>query len=219
MRRMRTFPAIPQSVHAARRFATGALVDSPARTLEAVELMVSELATNCIRHERTSFHIAILQTPHEIRVEVTDSGGGRPTMRSPGPDEPSGRGLQIVDMLSEHWGVQPESPSGKTVWFTLDAPASPDGSTGGAVSRHRHGDESAPITGRPPIVHHCRPAPKGPSNRQLRRRRGPRSPFGSSSPSITPQGCRGRGRYFEHDEPGRNERRCRTARVNAQAAR
>ena len=122
MRRMRTFPAIPQSVHAARRFATNALSGRPASTLEAVELMVSELATNCIRHERTSFHITILGSDREIRIEVTDSGTGTPRMRSPGPDEPSGRGLRIVDMLSESWGVEPEQPSGKTVWFTV-APA------------------------------------------------------------------------------------------------
>ena len=44
-------------------------------------------------------------------------------MRSPGPDEPSGRGLQIVDMLSDSWGVEPEDPSGKTVWFTMPAAA------------------------------------------------------------------------------------------------
>ena len=121
MRRMRTFPAIPQSVHAARRFATDTLSRYPASMLDAVELMVSELATNCIRHERTSFHITILRSAQEIRVEVTDSGSGTPTMRSPGPDEPSGRGLQIVDMLSEAWGVEPEHPSGKTVWFTMPA--------------------------------------------------------------------------------------------------
>ena len=123
MRRMRTFPAIPQSVHAARRFATDTLSGSPASTVEAVELMVSELATNCIRHERTSFHITILGSAQEIRVEVTDSGSGTPTMRSPGPDEPSGRGLQIVDMLSDSWGVEAEQPSGKTVWFTMPAAA------------------------------------------------------------------------------------------------
>src|SRR6202012_1401081 len=123
MRRMRTFPAIPQSVHAARRFAIDTLSASPASTLGAVELMVSELATNCIRHERTSFHITIVGSSQEIRVEVTDSGSGTPTMRSPGPDEPSGRGLQIVDMPPGTGGVEPETPSGKTVWFTMPAAA------------------------------------------------------------------------------------------------
>ena len=119
MRRMRTFPAIPQSVHAARRFATDTLADSPEQALEAVELMVSELATNCIRHERMSFYVTISRAPREVRVEVTDSGSGMPTIRSPGPNDPSGRGLQIVDMLSDEWGIEPEVPAGKTVWFSL----------------------------------------------------------------------------------------------------
>ncbi len=116
---MRTFPAIPQSVHAARRFATDALAGLPPEPLEAAELMVSELATNCIRHERMSFYVTISRSPLEIRVEVTDSGSGVPTMRSPGPNDPSGRGLQIVDMLSTQWGIEPEVPAGKTVWFSL----------------------------------------------------------------------------------------------------
>ncbi len=119
MRRMRTFPAVPQSVHAARRFATDALAGLPAEALESAELMVSELATNCIRHERTSFYVTISRRAGEVRVEVTDSGSGVPTMRSPGPNEPSGRGLQIVDMLSDEWGIEPEVPAGKTVWFSL----------------------------------------------------------------------------------------------------
>jgi anti-sigma regulatory factor (Ser/Thr protein kinase) len=116
---MRTFPAIPQSVHAARRFATHALATLPADALEAVELMVSELATNCIRHERISFYLTVSRMPREVRIEVTDSGSGIPAMRSAGPNDPSGRGLQIVDMLSDEWGVEPEVPAGKTVWFSL----------------------------------------------------------------------------------------------------
>lgn len=119
MRRTRTFPADGQSVTAARRFAKEALVGSPRDLLESVELMVSELATNCVRHVRTTFELMILRTPKEIRVEVTDHGGGTPAMLSPGPDEPSGRGLRIVDMLSERWGVKDKSRSGKTVWFTV----------------------------------------------------------------------------------------------------
>jgi anti-sigma regulatory factor (Ser/Thr protein kinase) len=176
MKRMRTFPAIPQSVPAARRFAVSALSDSPAPTLEAVELMVSELATNCIRHEHSSFQIVILRTPREIRIEVTDSGAGTPTMRSPGPHEPSGRGLQIVDMLSERWGVERELPSGKTVWFTLDVPAARESAADGG-SRQRPQDQSAPITGRAPGVHRRQPPSKGPSNAWRECRRHPRTPF------------------------------------------
>jgi anti-sigma regulatory factor (Ser/Thr protein kinase) len=188
MRRMRTFPAIPQSVPAARRFAMGALADSPAPTLEAVELMVSELATNCIRHERSSFHISILRTSSEIRIEVTDSGSGKPTMRSPGPHEPSGRGLQIVDMLSKRWGVEPEIPSGKTVWFTLDVPA-PRESRAERGSRQRPEDQSAPITGRPPIVHRRRPCTTDPCSGRRRLRRHPHAAPAPSAFSGLRQCC------------------------------
>jgi anti-sigma regulatory factor (Ser/Thr protein kinase) len=178
MRRMRTFPAIPQSVRAARRFATDALSGRPAQTVEAVELMVSELATNCIRHERASFHITILGSTREIRVEVTDSGSGTPTIRSPGPDDPSGRGLQIVDMLSHSWGVDPEQPSGKTVWFTVPAATAVDVPGEQRFSRRRVTEESAAYVADPSTVQCAEHAPNGPAS--LRRRcasaPGPRRP-------------------------------------------
>ena len=115
-----TFAADPKSVPAARRFATGALPGLPTDLLQSVELMVSELATNGIRHGQTSFDLEIEQAGNRVRVAVTDSGGGTPTMRFPTPDEPTGRGLQIVDMLSEDWGVDDAPGSGKTVWFTVE---------------------------------------------------------------------------------------------------
>jgi anti-sigma regulatory factor (Ser/Thr protein kinase) len=117
--RARRFPADPKSVTAARRFATDALVDDAVDICQAVELMVSELATNCVRHAHTSFRLAITRTDEEIRVEVTDDGGGSPQMQSPRPDEPSGRGLRIVDMLSKRWGITRGASPGKTVWFTV----------------------------------------------------------------------------------------------------
>jgi anti-sigma regulatory factor (Ser/Thr protein kinase) len=116
---MRTFPHEPQSVPAARRFATSALHGASSETLEAVELMVSELATNCIRHTDSGFDLKITRRGPDIRVEATDHAGGTPTMRSPKPTDPSGRGLKIIDMLSAGWGVDSESGLGKTVWFTI----------------------------------------------------------------------------------------------------
>jgi anti-sigma regulatory factor (Ser/Thr protein kinase) len=119
MKRARNFSAEPQSVGAARRFAVAALHDAPSEVLEAVKLMVSELATNSIRHAETGFRLSICHAHGAIRVEVTDHAGGTPTVRSPGPEDPSGRGLRIVSMLSEAWGVDRAAAPGKTVWFTL----------------------------------------------------------------------------------------------------
>jgi anti-sigma regulatory factor (Ser/Thr protein kinase) len=115
----RTFPHEAQSVPAARRFATNALRGASTEILEAVELMVSELATNCIRHTDSGFDLTIIRRGPEIRVEATDHAGGTPTMRSPKPTDASGRGLKIIDMLSAGWGVEAESGMGKTVWFTI----------------------------------------------------------------------------------------------------
>jgi anti-sigma regulatory factor (Ser/Thr protein kinase) len=119
VRRARSFPADPQSVPAARHFATAALSDTSVELRQEVELMVSELATNGIQHGRTSFELTIERTVDEIRVQVTDRGGGTPFMRSPTPEEPTGRGLRIVDMLSDSWGIEWETDVEKTVWFTV----------------------------------------------------------------------------------------------------
>lgn len=129
MKQSRSFPHDPQSVPAARRFATGLLADASSETLEAVELMVSELATNCIRHTDSGFDLTIIRGGGDIRIEATDHAGGTPTMRSPKPTDPSGRGLKIIDMLSAVWGVDPAEQAGKTVWFTVpdSAPASAAG--------------------------------------------------------------------------------------------
>jgi serine/threonine-protein kinase RsbW len=124
MKRTRRFPNDPQSVPAARRFADRVLSGVSAETLEAVELMVSELATNCIRHTDSDFDLTIIRGGGDIRVEATDAAGGAPKMRSPKPTDPSGRGLKIVDMLSATWGVERRGGPGKTVWFTI-AEASP----------------------------------------------------------------------------------------------
>lgn len=123
MRRTRSFGRSTESVGSARRFAREVLGTLPPEALEVVELMVSELATNCIRHSRTAFDVTILRARDEVRIEVSDCAGGRPTVRSPAPEDPSGRGLKIVQMLSHDWGVDYHAQAGKTVWFTVSAVA------------------------------------------------------------------------------------------------
>jgi anti-sigma regulatory factor (Ser/Thr protein kinase) len=118
MRKARRFDGQPESVAGARQFVRDVLSDQPGETIEAAELMTSELATNSVRHAHSDFELAILISPREIRVEVSDHGRGRPVPRSPTPQEWSGRGLQIVLELSDEWGISP-TPTGKLVWFTL----------------------------------------------------------------------------------------------------
>jgi anti-sigma regulatory factor (Ser/Thr protein kinase) len=120
MRYSRTFAGTPRSVKAARSFTSDTLVDTPREALDAVVLMVSELASNCVRFAASDFTVNIERLDQDIRVEVADAGAGAPTPRAPQPEDLSGRGLMIVQAMSEEWGVALATPSpGKTVWFTV----------------------------------------------------------------------------------------------------
>ncbi len=114
-----TFAHSPASIRQAREFARDALQGFPARVVDTVTLMVSELATNCIRHAHGPFDLRVIRRPGEIRIEATDQGLGEPRVRSPAATDPNGRGLQIVEMLSTSWGCNPAPGARKTVWFTV----------------------------------------------------------------------------------------------------
>jgi anti-sigma regulatory factor (Ser/Thr protein kinase) len=119
--RTKLFELHPTSVGAARRFTKEVLSGRPAALVESIALMVSELATNSIRHAMTGFRLTIDCEREVLRVEVTDTGGGVPRLRSPAPEEPTGRGLRIVEELSDSWGVRRSARGGKTVWFKVAA--------------------------------------------------------------------------------------------------
>jgi anti-sigma regulatory factor (Ser/Thr protein kinase) len=156
----RRFRCQPEAVTAARGFVRDMLRDQPPETLEAAELMTSELATNCVRHANTEFEVAIYaQGP--IRIEVRDTGEGRPRVLSPASQDQSGRGLMIVEAMSESWGVIPAS-DGKTVWFTVAHPSTSSERGASAVSSDRGLDGADP--GKPGRGHaepHAREDPRG----------------------------------------------------------
>src|SRR5205814_10575317 len=93
---------------------------APPATVGQVAVVVSELATNCVRHTDTEFTVNVEHDRSRIRVEVTDRGAGAPTVRVPDASEPTGRGLRIVRDLADAYGVEPASGApGKTVWFVV----------------------------------------------------------------------------------------------------
>jgi anti-sigma regulatory factor (Ser/Thr protein kinase) len=128
----RSFRNSTASIRAARRFVAEALAPAHAAEADAVVLMVSELATNSIRHAESDFTVALTTTRRQVRVEVTDHGTGAPAARRPSPSELSGRGLLIVDKLAHRWGVRRQPSGSKTVWFTV--PAHSPAGDGGAGS-------------------------------------------------------------------------------------
>ena len=116
----RTFPRDVESVPTVRRFVTEAVTGVSRETIDSVTLLVSELATNAIVHADTDFVVRVEWTKRQVCVEVSDTGAGIPALRHSRPYDTSGRGLPIVDALSDSWGVRPSAAGrGKTVWFIV----------------------------------------------------------------------------------------------------
>jgi two-component sensor histidine kinase len=120
MKRSSRFPAVKESVIGARRFVAESIVNVPSDVADALSVIASELATNCIRHGASTFEMRVDQLPDRILVEAEDDSDGDPVLRSPAPIETSGRGLQIVGGLADSWGVARKSDSAcKTVWAVV----------------------------------------------------------------------------------------------------
>ena len=84
---------------------------------------MSELVSNAVRHGQPEITLKVSLDPPLIGVSVHDDGRSRadPAVERPGPAEPTGRGLFLVDRVSSDWGVTPsDPPPGKTVWFRID---------------------------------------------------------------------------------------------------
>jgi anti-sigma regulatory factor (Ser/Thr protein kinase) len=120
----RRFDHDARSVAEARHFVTRFLAGDPPEVGSAAEMMVSELATNCLLHTESDFSVLIRRFPDRVRVEVADDGKGRPFLPPIDPTAMSGRGLRTVDTLSVSWGVDNHRDGpGKTVWFVVTTSA------------------------------------------------------------------------------------------------
>lgn len=84
--------------------------------LDRVLLCTSEVVTNAIDHGAPPIDLKVIRWPEAVRVEVSDGSPLRPRVQDPEPTAIRGRGLLIVDQMSDRWGVDEEA-HGKTVWF------------------------------------------------------------------------------------------------------
>jgi two-component sensor histidine kinase len=115
------WPPDPRHVGDARRFVTERLVATDLEHLvDTVGLIVSELATNAVRHAHSPFRVSLARDQDQLLLVVHDESSA-PALQ--GEDEPSavgGRGLQLVSTLSHEWGVTPHARGGKSVWARID---------------------------------------------------------------------------------------------------
>ena len=93
--------------------------------LDAALLLTSELVTNAVRHEAghgaqraQAVVLAIACSRGRLRVDVHDTSRSLPAVAEVPADAETGRGLLLVETLSDEWGCY-RTPAGKAVYFTL----------------------------------------------------------------------------------------------------
>ncbi|MFF0744691.1 ATP-binding protein [Streptomyces sp. NPDC004111] len=92
--------------------------------IDQAALGVTELLTNVHRHAEPdkTCTVEIELLFDRLTVSVHDHDPRLPTVRAAEPFDTGGRGLSLIEAVSESWGVRPKGADGKTVWFALPAP-------------------------------------------------------------------------------------------------
>lgn len=118
--------AEPERIAGARRHLRELLHDWRSEDqVDSAVLLVSEMLTNVLVHtDADALLVAeVAGAPRgagarRMRVEVTDVSDDLPHRRQPGELASSGRGLVLMELLADAWGVDPRG-EGKSIWFEL----------------------------------------------------------------------------------------------------
>jgi anti-sigma regulatory factor (Ser/Thr protein kinase) len=96
----------------------------PASRRQDVVLLAGELVANSVVHANgdasREILVELVVAPDIIHVAVTDEGSPSvPTVRPRSATLESGRGLLLVEHLSDRWGITREGTSRTRVWFEM----------------------------------------------------------------------------------------------------
>jgi anti-sigma regulatory factor (Ser/Thr protein kinase) len=115
--------ALPGAVPCARLHARHLLWEWGLTGLsESVELLVSELVTNATKASRSVEHIApvrlwLLADKASVLLLIWDASPLAPVRMNISGDAENGRGLLLVETISDRWGWYfPQETGGKVVW-------------------------------------------------------------------------------------------------------
>ena len=109
-----------RSATAARRFVEDELRPAGAGedTLCHAQLLVTDLVTNAALHAHSAVDLTFAGEQGRVRIEARDDSSAIPI--APRVDTGTRhRGLQLIEDLSEGWGVDVRGDEGKIVWCEL----------------------------------------------------------------------------------------------------
>ena len=111
--------AVPDAVPRARRFVAWRLADWNLTNLVSdAEFAVTELVTNALLHAGPPIAV-VVHAATALRIAVHDPSPIPPIRTLAGPEAMTGRGLALVEAMSDRWGVE-RTEGGKAVWCELD---------------------------------------------------------------------------------------------------
>ena len=111
------FEATPRSASQVRSFVVRHLEDHGLEHLvEPVRLAASELATNALVHAQTTFVVTLEGGERVVLLTVRDDSLSLPARRAAQVLDSTGRGLEIVDIVSSDWGIDTDAAGSKAVW-------------------------------------------------------------------------------------------------------
>lgn len=117
--------ALPSAPFWARQYTRLFLADCPgvsADVRETAQLIVSELVTNAAFASASTLGVIALSLQplrNRLIIEVRDQSADVPVLAPAHDDAEHGRGLMLVDALSEEWGYSAEPDGGKVVYAAL----------------------------------------------------------------------------------------------------
>lgn len=113
-------PASALAPGMARAFLRDHLCGAHPRTATDIALLlVSEAVTNAVRHGRPPIRLSIECASSSLEVRVSDADPSPPRPHEAVGLDTHGRGIALIDHLSDVWGVHGHPSDGKTVWFTV----------------------------------------------------------------------------------------------------
>ena len=104
----------------ARAFLASQLCGEHTKELaDEAALLTSEAVTNAVRYGGPPITLSVECSSDWVEVRVHDASSVPPRHVTANPFATHGRGVDLIDALSDTWGVHQHENDGKDVWFRL----------------------------------------------------------------------------------------------------